>query len=804
MRRLALLAALCLLPVVVTLRAGAHEVPPPPASPNSHPVYVAVRAAGIGESGYEVRDFVLKKDAATFTLTGSLYPLEAVEGRVTGAVFLGKGTMAYEPPLASERWMLRNLTRGEEFNEQFERAVFRFTDDTAEVMAAAASGAAKPAPSQARNALKDVNDALRMRLRENLHVRILHDVLSPGPGGYFQAHIHGRKYSNRLVYTIDPQGVGFVSPEEVQLMSWADNRSGIFAAHHYSDTYRRRERRPTTPGTWIDIEHQVLDTAIESNGELTGDATTTFVALVDGLAAVPFELFPTLRVSSVTAADGSPLGWIQESKDDDADFWVVLPAPLARGDRFTLRTLYKGRDAVAAEGGDNFFPVARTNWYPNNSGLKDYATYDMRFSVPRRLKLVATGDFVGEEIEGDRAVSRWKTDYPLSVAGFNVGHFQAMEGPVGDYTVVALANTQPSNSTKELLKIAEAYRMPVGSLATASSNKMALTEAQLALQIFTDYFGPISLTRVHMTQQGACNFGQAWPGVIYVPICYYWSPAVRQQIGMQQGNPSYWDSVASHEVAHLWWGHALGWDSYRDQWMSEGFSNLSASIFLQAAYPKEPDRFRDYWRRMLTSLTEKNRMGVRPIDVGPVTMGMRLSSNPTGAAAGAVLYPKGAYILHMLRMMMWNRDAGDEAFKVMMRDFVATHRNQPVTTADFQAAVEKHMLPGMDLGGDGTMNWYFRQFVHGTALPGYRLQHTVSKKDGETVLSVRITQSNVGDGFVMPVPIYIEIQDGRVIRLGSATLRGNSTVEQEIPLGQIPVKRAMLNYYYDVLSTEER
>jgi hypothetical protein len=151
-------------------------------------------------------------------------------------------------------------------------------------------------------------------------------------------------------------------------------------------------------------------------------------------------------------------------------------------------------------------------------------------------------------------------------------------------------------------------------------------------------------------------------------------------------------------------------------------------------------------------------------------MGMRLSSSRTGAAAGAVLYPKGAYILHMLRMM-WNRDDGDQAFKVMLRDFVASHRNQPVTTADFQAVVEKHMLPGMDLGGDGTMNWHFRQFVHGTALPGYRLQHTVSKQDGQTLLSVKITQSNVGDGFVMPVPIYIELQDGRVIRLGSATLR---------------------------------
>jgi hypothetical protein len=77
-------------------------------------------------------------------------------------------------------------------------------------------------------------------------------------------------------------------------------------------------------------------------------------------------------------------------------------------------------------------------------------------------------------------------------------------------------------------------------------------------------------------------------------------------------------------------------------------------------------------------------------------------------------------------------------------------------------------------------------------------------RDGQTVLSMKITQSNVGDGFVMLVPIYVEMQDGRVVRLGSATLRGNSSVEQEVPLGQLPVRRAMLNYYYDVLATEER
>jgi aminopeptidase N len=279
---------------------------------------------------------------------------------------------------------------------------------------------------------------------------------------------------------------------------------------------------------------------------------------------------------------------------------------------------------------------------------------------------------------------------------------------------------------------------------------------------------------------------------------------MRHQLGLKDTLGGYWDSVASHEVAHLWWGHALGWNSYRDQWMSEGFSHLSASLFLQAAYPKEPDRFRNFWKSMFEQITEKNAQGFRPNDVGPVTQGYRLSSGRTGAATTSVIYPKGAYILHMIRMMMWNRDTADARFKAMLRDFIATHRNGPVTTEDFKAAVEKHMVPEMNLDGNGTMDWFFRQYVYGTALPTYKLEQTVASKDGQTLLSLKITQSGVHDGFKMPVPLYVELTDGRVVRLGSATMVGNKTIEQQVPLGNIPVKRALLNYYYDVLGLEEK
>jgi hypothetical protein len=109
---------------------------------NTHAVYKELRGLVVGSEAYKVSEFVLTKDAASFTLTGTLHLLPAVQRKVTGAVFLGQGRMAYTPPLAAERSMLAILTSGEPLAETFERAVFLFTDDTAEAIR---KGAGSPA-----------------------------------------------------------------------------------------------------------------------------------------------------------------------------------------------------------------------------------------------------------------------------------------------------------------------------------------------------------------------------------------------------------------------------------------------------------------------------------------------------------------------------------------------------------------------------------------------------------------------------------------------------------------------------------
>jgi hypothetical protein len=114
------------------------------------------------------------------------------------------------------------------------------------------------------------------------------------------------------------------------------------------------------------------------------------------------------------------------------------------------------------------------------------------------------------------------------------------------------------------------------------------------------------------------------------------------------------------------------------------------------------------------------------------------------------------------------------------------------------------MSTQMDLDGNHRMDWFFNQYVYGTDLPNYHFESD-TKQDGDaTILHFKLTQSSVPPEFKMIVPVYLELASGGVVRLGSVRVIGDATVEQTVTLPKLsaPLKRATINYFYDVLSTE--
>ena len=771
--------------------------------PNTDQTYQALRNVIVGGESVSVSNFDLKRDAGTFHLrSGTVCFLAPVQGKVTGAVFAGDGTFVLDAP-PSERAMLKLLTKENDFSENFSQMALRFTDSTYEDIKIA--GSAAPGTCDA-GALKDSQRVTRTKLKENLEARILEDVLSPEPGGLFVAFIHGKRYNEKELFTIDPH----VGGDQVQFMTYDENKYGLWASFQLS-----REHKKGTVGMGFSIEHQQLDTTIEGNATLTGKATTTFVARLDGLRVAPLDLFRTLRVSNVTS-DGQPLSFIQEDKKEDAQFAVILPKALAAGESYTITSTYSGNDAVINEGQGNYFPVSRENWFPSNPGAEvgEYVSYDMTFRIPKGMKMAATGQLVSESNESGQNITVWKSETPQTLAGFNFGRFKLEEAKLAspEYLVQSYANQDPPDWVRGLQQLVGGAGLPkgahvmaaLGTMDTTLLNKKALAEGELAVQLYTEYFGPSLFKHLQITQQTACNFGQSWPELVWIPICYYFDTTVRQQLGMERGDRGYWKVVTPHEVAHQWWGHTVGFRSYRDQWMSEGFSDMSASLYL-TLIEKNPQKFISFWNDERELLLERNVEGFRAIDVGPLTMGYRTNNSRTGFdVTRRLIYPKGAYILHMIRMMMHDNRAGDDQFKEMMQDFVKTYSGKAATTEDFKAMVEKHMTREMNLQGDQKMDWFFNEYVYGTQLPTYKADSSFDiGADGDVVMNLKLSQSNVDEHFRMPVPIYLEMADGNIIFLARAVLTGNKTLEQKIPLRGLKTrpKRALVNYYDDVLAS---
>jgi len=783
--------------------------------PNRNAAYQQLRTLVAGDDVVSVTNLALERDAATFTFTrGDIAFYPAVNGRVTGAVFRGAGHLHIAPPSAEERHNLRILSHAEEFDEDFDQAVLRFTDQTAEELRKGASGKAQPDAVFSHQAA-EFRNFQRFKLFENIDLRLLEDVLSPDQRGFFLAYLHGNKDAH-LVFTLDPHGARRVAPEELSLLSWSDDETAYLTAFPAKKAGDARAAGQDDDNGSYQITHEDLDVSIEKNGFLTGTAAVNLKALENGLAVVRLSLYPTLRVSSVEDDKGTALDYVQEKKDEDADFGLVLAHPLNKGETATVRIDYAGKDVVMNEGNANYYPVARESWYPSAArGLGDYATYNMTFHVPKGLDLIASGTRESQGTEGKITTSTWKTDVPVAVVGFNLGTFTMKEatipGKLGDNLVIdAYANKQTPESYSQTLGLLPALGRTdpdegsaVGTLSTSSMLPVQLSQGQAAAQIYTRYFGPLPFGRVALTQQFACNYGQSWPMLVYLPICGFFDTTQQHFMGLRPDD-MYWKVVTPHEVAHQWWGQTVGFRSYRDQWMSEGFADASASIFLQATR-KDSREFRDFWKHEHSLLIERNAFGFRPIDVGPVTMGFRLAAQKTGwNTYQDLVYPKGAYILHMIRMMMWTPQDGDSRFIETMRDFAQIYRLHAATTEDFKAMVEKHMSPAMDLDGNHGMDWFFNEYVYGVQLPAYHFDSQVTDNGDHVTLHFKLIQSGVPAGFKNLVPLYVELGDGRVFLLGSTAIKGETTAEQTISLPKMPapIKKVSINYYYDVLCTE--
>jgi hypothetical protein len=780
---------------------------------NSDLVYRQLRDVGLGQS-FRLDNFTLNCDVATFQFQkGTLTFLSPVNGIVTGAIFIGEGHFHLKPVTTLDAREISRRTGADEVNEDFTDVVFRFTGRARLNFMAGLGDRTEPS-SEAAAVLRNWRERMRQRREQvlgftqyllqgetmdNVDADVLAAVYNTAHPEFFNAYLRGKKHKDLRFFVRARVGAlpQMDSPEEVGLVNYDPEGmdDGVWYLAHLTSEYSKRTASSGEDRRMFATHRYKIETVIAKNRHLFSTATVSFEPLVAGERVLKFGLLPNLRVTRVTDQQGKDLYFIQESRKEDGSFYAILPQAPPLGQEQSINVEYEGDKVLEEAGEGSFYVGARTSWYPNLNGFGERALYDLTFKVPRQYKVISVGQLKEESVERDLAVSHWVTPNPVAVAGFNYGQYQRLDLPdqvtgykISGYYLSELPNNLRGNRALQ-------------SMAPKSMTKYALEQTRAQLELCSFYFGKSPYEEIYVTEQPDFNFGQSWPNLVYLPISAYTDSTQRWMLFGQINSrfTGFVQEVTPHEVAHQWWGHTVGWASYHDQWLSEGFAEFSAGLFLQQAVAGDWRKdYIEFWERLRQRVLEKNNFGIAPNDAGPLWMGERLVSPRTASAYQNVTYPKGAYVLEMLRSMMYTPEDRDKAFIAMMHDFVESHRERAATTESFKAIAEKHMVKVMDMGRNGRLDWFFDEWVYGTQVPRYRFEYQLTPEDGGKVkLHMTITQSEVDEHFSMPVPVFADFGKG-MIRLGQIGMSGNSTRSVDMLLPSQPKKVAM-NAYKEIL-----
>jgi aminopeptidase N len=271
---------------------------------------------------------------------------------------------------------------------------------------------------------------------------------------------------------------------------------------------------------------------------------------------------------------------------------------------------------------------------------------------------------------------------------------------------------------------------------------------------FETLFGPFPYPRLAISQIPG-DFGQGWPELVYLPTYAFLPTSVTSQLGPRAESSSLEDRTSlAHEIAHQWWGNEVGWHTYHDQWLSEGFASYAAALNL--SQEKDGARlFRDLLRDYRSDLLAKNKQGATVESGGPIFLGGRLGNSLDPHGYDTIVYKKACWVIHMLRLVLTDPETGSDArFFQMLRDFLAAYRGKDASTEDFIRYAQKYMTHASDLDRNGKLDWFFKEWVYSTGLPEYQLRTSVRRlAQGSCQVQGTVNQVSAPSGFEMLVPV---------------------------------------------------
>jgi hypothetical protein len=690
------------------------------------------------ERQFAASDLAVHAEDFDLTLDSGNVFLSSVDAGVTGVVLVGRGEMHFHPAPETEKTQVRIFSGSETLDTPFTAVFLRM--DPSEFPQFVEIGKLRAVPVDPRE-LKRADEVFEEDYRKSYHLN-LGDLstepwsLLPGTNN-FVAEVHTRKYGI-LTYARSKN-----EPEDITLFNRLRRRN--IAVYSSAETLARRGRFYNEDDfREYDVIDYKLDVALSPGRQwIDGVTTITLRAKAPVVTSVTLRLADALVVRSITS---DRFGRLFGFRVSNQNLVVInLPAPVGQDSTLKLTFVYGGRVAPQTPDGTEsigagqdqapqfsdtpdfiaeptFLYSNRTAWYPQATAT-DYATATMKISVPPDYQCVASGVLDegwpqtagSSDDESERRIYSFTSAQPLRYLAFLVSRFEHVETSTLDFpaqhqtlTLSVEAVSRQVRRGHDLARraaaIAKFYAQLTGDVPYPAFT-LALVEANLpgghSPAYFAELFQPLPLTV------------QTWRN----------DPASFDRFP---------DFFLAHEMAHQWFGQAVGWANYHEQWLSEAFAQYFAALYA------ERERGAGVFAGILRQL---RKWAMNESDQGPVYLGYRLGHIKNDSRVfRALVYNKGAAVLHMLR-----RVVGDEAFFEGLRRFYADAKFRKVGTDELKEAFEAASGRPLDL--------FFDKWIYGSTLPKVKVTTRTEGKE----LFVHVEQ--LGEVFELPVPLVVELQD---------------------------------------------
>jgi len=258
-----------------------------------------------------------------------------------------------------------------------------------------------------------------------------------------------------------------------------------------------------------------------------------------------------------------------------------------------------------------------------------------------------------------------------------------------------------------------------------------LDEGKQILRLYEKIYGPYPYDELHIAQMAPqLDFGQSPQGFVQLSGQAFLSQATTES--------DFIHGFLSHEFAHQWWFHQVGMASPDDEWLSESFAEYASGIFVNEY--QGPKRF----QRSLETWKKSARQGD---PIAPISAANMLSGPNAADQRTYLLYNKGPYVLHMLRVQL-----DDETYTKAMRGVQETYKNQNISTEMLLREVNR--VTGQDY------TYFFDQWFWDVGIPKFRYSwRTEKQSDGKFLIVVHVTQEDKNHLKRVLMPIYIHFKD---------------------------------------------